>query len=77
MLSQRGRAMVNFNIIGTQIWAQIAQTRENFEFLVNFFSANGQIPMSNFYKIRCGGVPGPNPHAKVNGCGFKMWAYRR
>ena len=28
--------------------------------------------MSNFYKIRLGdGVPGPYPHAKLHGCGFK------
>jgi len=28
--------------------------------------------LSDFYKIRRGdGVPGPYPHAKLHGCGFK------
>jgi len=43
-----------------------------FEFLVNKFAAKGQSPLSDFYKIRRGdGVPGPYPHAKLHGCGFK------
>jgi len=34
-----------------------AQNRENFEFLVN--CPKEQIPLSDFYKIMCGRVPGP------------------
>jgi len=51
---------LNFNIIGIEIRAEVAENRENFDFLVQI-SLKRQIPLSNFfYKIKGGeGVQGP------------------
>jgi len=57
------------------MWAEVAQTRKNFEFWYKF-TLKGYTPLSNFYKICCWmEVPGPHPHAKFTIVVLKMWAY--
>jgi len=49
--------------MAVEMWAQVAQSRENFEFLVKI-CPYGSNPLERFYKIRHGeGVPGSYPHA--------------
>ena len=40
------------------MWAQVAKNCKNLEFLIKKFAPKDEIPLSNFYKIRCdGGYP--------------------
>jgi len=41
--------------MGIEMWALVAQSRENFQFLVKKFAPKGRIPLTDFYKIRRGG----------------------
>ena len=64
--------------MGIETWAQVAENRENFEFFSKNFLLRDKSPLSDFYKIRRGGVSQVRslmPNYTV--VTLKMCAYRR
>ena len=56
------------------MWAQVAKNCKNLEFLIKKFAPKDEIPLSNFYKIRCdGGYPRYVPSRLLPN--LKMQAY--